>query len=248
MERRLWYLKGCDLFASLTEAEANRLERHAFFRSFPRDSVIYSPNDPGQNVLVLVTGRVKIKDITPDGKETILAFIEEGEMFGELAILDAEPRQDFAEAMVDSKVVLVSREDMLWLMQARPDVALSITKLIGWRRRRIENRLRNVLFLPSRERMIRLLQELVETHGDRQGNRCELRLSLSHQELASLIGVTRETVTTVLGQLQAEGLLAVKRRRIIVKDCDGLVKRCHGEATVFAKDEVSSGNPKKGKV
>ncbi len=101
-------------------------------------------------------------------------------------------------------------------------MSLFITKLIGWRRRRIENRLRNVLFLPSRDRMIRLLHELMEAHGDRAGNRCDLRLALSHKELASLIGVTRETATTTLGHLQAEGLIKAERRRIVIVDCAAL--------------------------
>ena len=237
MERRLWFLKGCDLFENLTLEQAQRLEAHALFRSFKRNSVIYSPSDAGQSVMVLAKGRVKIKDITPDGKETILAFIEEGEMFGELAILDGELRQDFAETVMDSEVVVVPRENLLWLMRTKPDISLFITKLIGWRRRRIENRLRNVLFLPSRDRMIHLLHELMEAHGDRQGNRCELRLALSHQELASLIGVTRETVTTTLGHLQAERLIKAERRRIVIVDCTALEKLAHGEISPEEKQK-----------
>jgi len=245
MERKLWFLKGCDLFENLTPEQAQHLERHALFRSFKRNSLIYTPSDASESVMVLAKGRVKIKDITPDGKETILAFIEEGEMFGELAILDGEPRQDYAQTVVDSEIVVVPRENMLWLMQTKADVSLYITKLIGWRRRRIENRLRNVLFLPSRDRMIRLLHELMEAHGDRQGNRCELRLALSHQELASLIGVTRETVTTTLGHLQAERLIKVERRHIVIVDCVALEILVHGEIQVGKEQEVLPRKAKK---
>jgi CRP-like cAMP-binding protein len=117
---------------------------------------------------------------------------------------------------------MIPREDLLWLMRQRPDLALSITKLFGLRRKRIENRLRNVLFLSSRQRMIRMLRELVESHGERQGNRCTIGLALSHQDLASLIGLTRETVTLVLGQLQEEGLIQLQHRRISVLDCQRL--------------------------
>jgi len=225
MERKLWYLKRCDLFEQLTPEQAARLEGRALIRTFDRRALIYSPTEPGRSVLVLAAGRVKIKDITPDGKETILAFIEEGEIFGELAVLDAGPRQEYAEAVEKSQVLVIPAEDLLWLMGQRPDVALSITKLVGLRRRRIENRLRNVLFLPSRERLVRLLLELAEAHGERYGNQCTIRLPLSHQELASLIGVTRETVTLVLGQLQAERLLDVQRRRITMLDCQRLAQQ-----------------------
>jgi CRP/FNR family cyclic AMP-dependent transcriptional regulator len=224
MESKLWYLKHCDLFERLTPAQAARLERHALMRTFKRHAIIYSPTEPGQSVLVLARGRVKIKDVTPDGKETILAFIEEGELFGELAVLDDQRRDEYAEAVEPSQVLVIPRADLLWLIRQRPDVALSITKLVGWRRRRIENRLRNVLFLSSRERMVRMLLELVESHGEWHGSKCEITLPLSHQDLAGLIGVTRETATLVLGRLRRERLIGVRRRRIVVIDHDRLVE------------------------
>jgi CRP-like cAMP-binding protein len=202
----------------VTAAQAERLERHALIRTFPKHTLVYYPAEPGRSVLVLGKGRIKIKHLTPDGKETILAFIEEGELFGELALVDGEARGEYAEAVVDSQVLLVPRDDVLWLMEQRSDVALSVTKLVGFRRRRIENRLRNVLFLSSRERLARLLLELVQLHGERVGLHYEIRLPLSHQDLAGLIGMTRETVTVVLGQMQAEGLIRIRRRRITVVD------------------------------
>lgn len=230
MEGKLWYLKRCNLFEQLTPEQAERLDRNTLIGAYPRRSLIYAPGEPGQSVLLLAEGRVKIKDITPDGKETILAFIEEGEIFGELAFLDGEDRQEYAEAVEDSQILAIRRQDFLWLMESRPDVALHITKLIGFRRRRIENRLRNVLFLPSRERLLRLLLELIEDHGERHGNRCEIRLPLSHQDLASLIGITREMVSHVLGALQAEGLVQVQRRRITVLDFQKLADQGNGLA------------------
>jgi CRP/FNR family cyclic AMP-dependent transcriptional regulator len=228
MNGKLWYLKRCPLFEQLSAEQARRLDQRAVLHTFKRHAFVYAPTEPGQAVMVLARGRIKIKDITAEGKETILAFIEEGEVFGELALLDGEPRQDYAEAAEDSEVLLLPRGELLWLMSQRPDVALSVTKLIGLRRRRIENRLRNVLFLPSRERMVRLLVELVESHGERRGNRGDIRLPLSHQELASLIGVTRETATIVLGQLQADGLIEVHRRRIGVTDWERLLVETQG--------------------
>jgi CRP-like cAMP-binding protein len=218
MDGNIWYLKRCELFENLSALQAERLERTARLRHFSRRSLVYAPNEAGESVLLLVRGRIKIKDITPDGKEAILAFIEEGEIFGELALMENETRTDYAEVVEDAQVLLIPRDDFLWLMHQRPDIAFSITKLVGLRRKRIENRLRSVLFLSSRERMIRLLSELAEAYGERLGNQCAIRLPLSHQELASLIGVTRETVTVVLGQLQGEGLIQVKRRQIRIMD------------------------------
>jgi CRP-like cAMP-binding protein len=225
MDGSLWYLKKCSLFESLTPQEAERLNRRASVRTFRRRDLVYGPAETAGSVMVVAEGRVKIKDITPDGKETILAFLEEGELFGELALVDGElggPRREYAEAVVDSRVLLVPRDEMLRLLDARPDMAFCLTRLIGLRRRRIESRLRNLLFLPSRDRLIHILLELQESHGGQAGGRCEIRLPLSHQDLAGLIGVTRETVTVLLGRLRADRLVKVQRRRITILDCERL--------------------------
>src|SRR5262249_11056197 len=84
MSEKIWFLKRCSLFEQLTPAECRRLESQAVVRTFHRGEIIYFPSEPGQSVLVLLRGRVKIKAITPEGKETIFAFFEEGELFGEL--------------------------------------------------------------------------------------------------------------------------------------------------------------------
>jgi CRP-like cAMP-binding protein len=218
MGNAIWYLKRCDLFEHLRVEQVERLEKQAQTRTFRARAIIYAPGEPGTSVLVLARGRVKVKALTADGKESILAFIEEGEIFGELALFDTEPRNEYAEAVGVSQVLSLPKSEMLWLMEQQPDLALAVTKIVGLRRRRIENRLRNVLFCSSRERMLRLLLELAQAHGEHDTNRCAIRLPLSHQELAGLIGVSRETVTNILGQLQVEGLVRVERRRITILD------------------------------
>ena len=223
METKIWYLKQCHLFDGLTAAEAARLDQRALVRNHARSDLIYSPTEPGQSIMLLARGRVKIKNLTYDGKETILAFIEEGEVFGELALLEDDLRQDYAEAATACTVLLLPRQELLELMANRPDIALSVTKLIGLRRRRVENRLSNILFLSSRDRMLRLLAELAENYGQWTAGRCQIRLKLSHQDLAGLIGVTRETATLTLTQLRAEGLIQIDRRQITVLHPDRLV-------------------------
>jgi CRP-like cAMP-binding protein len=247
MSDKIWFLKRCDLFERLKPAEAERLERRASMRTFKRGDIVYFPTEPGQSVLLLARGRVKIKDITPDGKETILAFIEEGELFGELALLDSQPRNEYAEAVVDSQVLMIPRDDLLWLMGQQPDLALRVTKLVGLRRRRIENRLRNIMFRPNRERVLLVLAELLESHGQQNGNHWEIRLRLSHQELASLIGATRETVTVTLGQLQLERLIRVERRLIKVLDRNRLLAEANGSPTASVQRPSHAPIPKPSK-
>src|SRR3954454_15912840 len=100
MAGKIWFLKDCELFRRLSAAEKRRLESRAVIRTFPPETFVYFPTDPGQSVLVVARGRIKIKFLNPDGQETILAFVGEGELFGELAILDTQPRNEYAEAVV----------------------------------------------------------------------------------------------------------------------------------------------------
>ncbi len=228
MSETIWILKRCPLFERLGPDECRRLEARSLLRAFGRGQTVYFPAEPGQTVLLLAAGRVKVKTITPDGREAILAFIEPGELFGELALVDGEPRGEYAEAVEPSRVLAVPREEVHWLMARHPEVALSVTKLLGLRLRRIENRLRNTLFRSSRERAAALLLELVERHGERAERGWEIRVRLSHQDLANLIGSTRETVTATLGQLQREGLVEVQRRRIRVLNRAALAAEAAG--------------------
>ena len=231
MTGSIWYLKSCRLFERLGDADAEQLNRHAVVRSFPKKSTIYAPADAGQTVLILVHGRVKIYDLTSEGRETILAYVETGELFGELAALDGQPRREFAEAAEPCELVAIPSTDFTDLLERRGDLALGVTKLVGLRRQRIETRLRNIFFLPSRPRLIRLLIELVDAHGERRGTSHALRFPLSHQEFAGFAGLSRETVTLTLGQLESEGLIAIERRRVMVLHLERL--RQEAEPTLF---------------
>lgn len=244
MNEKIWYLKHCDLFERLNPAEKRRLETRALLRTFHQNEMIYFPTDPGQSVLVLARGGVKIKTLSPDGQEIILAFIGPGELFGELAIVDTRPRNEYAETVEETVVLAIPREDMLWLMERRPELSLHVTRLFGLRRRRIENRLRNILFCSIRERIVALLLELLETHGRPEGNAWKIGVPLSHQDLANLIGATRETVTLTLGQLQDEKFIRIQRRRLTVLDRRRLVaEACKAEIQAGAP----SGTPTKAK-
>ncbi len=214
MSERLWYLKKCDLFQRLSPEQLSVLELRSRMRQIPRGTPIYLPADSADGVLLLAQGRVKIGSYTEDGKQTILAFIEPGEIFGELALMGSEDREEYAEAVEKSTIILISNEMMQQLLADNPAVSLGITKLFGMRRQRIERRLKYLLFRSNRERLVHLLLELAEQYGQPIGDSVDLRIKLSHQDLASIIGSTRETVTVVLGELQAEGLLKLGRRKV----------------------------------
>ena len=217
-----WYLKDCDLFAYLSDHDIRLLESASKTRDFRRGEPIYLPNESADAVLLVVKGRVKICHVTPEGKQSILNFIDTGELFGELSLLGNTERQEFSEAIENCRVVLIPKAAMLNLMANYPNINIGITKLIGSRRQRIERRLRNLLFRSNRERVVHLLIEMAEKYGNRTAEGLELNIKLSHQEMASIIGSTRETVTVMLGQLQSEGMIRIARRRITIKDLQKL--------------------------
>ena len=124
--------------------------------------------------------------------------------------------------MQASTVILIPADQMQRLMQSHPDVSLGLTKLIGLRRRRIERRLKHLLFRSNRERLVHLLLELIEQYGTADPRGVAVGIKLSHQDLASSIGSTRESVTVVLGDMQLARLIKVDRRRIVVLDLEGL--------------------------
>lgn len=216
MNDKFWYLKTCELFERLSPEQCERLEVRARSRKFERNSLIYVPTDASESVLLLTSGRIKIYHLTSDGKQALLAIIDPGEMFGELAMLDAGQREEFAETMEASTVVLIPGEVVQELMEESPQLALGVTKMMGLRRRRVERRLKSLLFRSNRERLVHLLLELVEKYGQSTTEGIRIGIKLSHQDLASIIGSTRETVTVVLGELQTEGSVIVQRRQIIL--------------------------------
>ncbi len=238
MADKVWYLKQVDWLTQLTAEESARLESHAAIRKFKKGEIVYFPHEAGESVLLLAAGRIKLKTVTPDGKEAILAFIEEGELFGELALLDGSPRGEFAEAVADAQIIAVPASELQRVMQNRPDVALGITRLVGLRRRRIQNRLQNILFRSNRERVTHLLLELAESHGVQEGGQWQISLRLSHQDLASLIGATRESVTLILGQLQLEKLIRVRRRQLTILDRARLLAESNGSAPATAAKPI----------
>jgi CRP/FNR family cyclic AMP-dependent transcriptional regulator len=218
MAEHTWYIKNCRLFERLTADQFARLEQRARVRKFPKNSPVYLPSDAADGVFLLAEGRVKLCSMTPDGKQAILAFIEPGELFGELALLEESEREEHAETMTASTLVLLPGDALEQLMNESPQFVLGVTKLIGLRRKRIERRLKSLLFLSIRDRLIHLLLDLVSQYGHESENEIRLSIPLSHQDLASIIGATRETATILLGELQLERLIKLARQRLVIRD------------------------------
>ncbi|MFK7776517.1 MAG: Crp/Fnr family transcriptional regulator [Gimesia sp.] len=217
MDKNFWYLKNCDLFERLSEEQITKVERHSSVRNFGRGNLVYLPTESSDSVFLLLAGRIKLYHITGDGKQAILALIEPGEIFGELAILDDGEREEYAEAMLKSTILRIPGQVIQELMQQHAEVSLGVTKLMGLRRQRVEQRLKSLLFRSNRDRLTYLLLDLAEKYGRFTPQGVLINIKLSHQELASIIGSTRETVTVLLGELQNERSIEIQKRQIILR-------------------------------
>lgn len=222
MVTRFWHIGSCSLFEKLNASQLTSLETRARIRTFDRGSTIYIPNDTPETVFLLADGRVRLCSHTPDGKQIILGFIEPGEIFGELSLLDESPYEERAEAVSQATVVLIPAEVVRSLMEVDAKLSLGITKLLGFRRTRIERRLRSLIFRSNRDRVIQLLLDLCEQYGRSSTNGVEIGIPLSHQDMASIVGTTRESTTLVLGEFQEMGIVRVSRQRVVVLDLSRL--------------------------
>src|SRR6056297_552166 len=227
VQRTIWHLQRCDIFSELSTESLGKIEPRCRARKFPSRTPIYLPTEVADSVLLLTSGMAKICNLTSDGKQSILAFVEPGELFGELAVFERETREEYVETIEASTLVVIPLAAMQELVEQNHRVALSLTKMIGLRRHRIERRLKNLLFLSNREKLVHLLLDLAEQFGVHCSEGIKLRIKLAHQEIANLMGSTRETVTILLGQLKDEGLIEVGRKRILLLDASRLAGQVH---------------------
>ncbi|VAX37141.1 Transcriptional regulator, Crp/Fnr family [hydrothermal vent metagenome] len=224
MDDNFWYLKKSDLFERLTPEQIDRLESRCKAKTFKRGEIVYLPNDLNDLVLLVSSGRVKLYHITSDGKQALLALVDPGELFGELALLGNSKREEYAETMESTTLILIPGKEIRQLMDEHPSVSVGVTRLMGFRMQRIERRLKSILFRSNRERLIHLLLELAEKYGRPTVEGVLLSIKLSHQDLASIIGSTRETVTVVLGELQDEKSISIEKRRITLPNIEQLAE------------------------
>lgn len=221
-QTKLWYLQNIKLFVDMPRDEISAIERMTTMQMVKRRQPIYLPGDPGDKVFLLKTGQVKLSRISDEGKELTIAILNPGDIFGELEVLDDSPRDAMAEALEDTSFCVMRREDFESLLKRRPDLTVKLTKLIGLRLKRIENRVEDLVFKDVPSRLAGLLLQLSQEFGVKEERGLRLRTKVTHQEMANLIGSTRETVTATLGDFKRAGLVELDGHQIIIKNTQGL--------------------------
>lgn len=221
-KRTLWYLKKIPLIAELGAEVIARLAERVELREIRRREVIYLPGDPGGSLFFVNGGRVKISKVTRDGKALTLSYCGPSEIFGETCLVDGGPREEMAEAMENAMVTELDRGDFEKLLQAHSHLGLQMTRLLARRRRDIENKLETLVFRDVTSKLAELLLSLADEYGVDDARGTLVALKITHQELANLIGSTRETVSLTLSQFKKKKLICTEGRKVIISDSESL--------------------------
>jgi len=221
---KYWYLKQIKLFSDLSDEEMKTIETMTRMEFVRKRQIVYIPGDPGNSVYILKEGRIKISRLMEDGRELTLVILEPGEIFGEIDALENTSRDTMASAMDDSSICVIRKDDFEKFLRMRPDIPIRLTKLIGLRLKRIENRIENLLYKDVPSRLARILLDLGDATGFNDNMGVRLNARLTHQELANLIASTRETVSLTLGEFRDKGLIEFDRKEIIIRNKNGLIK------------------------
>ena len=219
---KLWYVKNVNLFHGMSDDQMRMVEERTVMREIRRKEVLYLPGDAGDRIYLLKRGVVKISTLTDDGKEIILALLRPGEVFGEESVLEDAPRDQMAEAYEDALICVITRQDFMGILRAHPEMAFKVTKLVGFRLKTLRNRVEGLLFKGAPARLAQTLLDLARDHGVKDAEGILLPLRLSQQDLANLIGVTRESVNLALADFRERGLVETDGRSLRLRRPDEL--------------------------
>ncbi len=221
-KRALWYLRKIPLLEGLSTEQYRELIGLVEVRELQRRQIVYLPGDPGEHVFFIQGGRIKCSKVSRDGKELTLTYVAAGEFFGELCVLEGQPREEMAEAMKNSIVTLLPRERIRALLEAESHIAFRFIKVIGDRRRAMETKIEHLVFRDVHAKLAALLLELGREYGKETEDGVQIDVKITHQEMANLIGSTRETISLTLAAFKRKELIQLQGRTVVLTDQEGL--------------------------
>lgn len=215
---KTWCMSEVDIFADLSAAEMDAIAAAAPMRTYAAGELLYSPHDPVELLFILKRGRVRIFRVSPEGRALTTAMITPGTIFGDMVLLGQRMYDNFAEALDEAVVCVMSREDVQRFLLSDPRIAARITAILGQRLAEMERRLSDTVFKSVPQR---LAATLITLAGDQRrlgfGPKSST-VALTHEQIAALVGTSRETATKILGDLADRGLIRLARGRITLLD------------------------------
>ena len=215
-------LEKTALFSNLSQPELQMLAARSVRKLFSAGELLFSEGEPCNGLHIIARGKVRIFKTSVGGREQVLAMNMPGESVAELPVFDGGPFPASAVATEETEIAYISRRDFQAYCMDHPEVALKVLEVVGTRLRRLVGIIEELSFTTVRQRLIAVLVKLAQGEGRTTSRGIEIQLPASHQELANQLGTVRELISRNLMRLQAEGLLDVDARQIVVKDIKGL--------------------------
>lgn len=219
---KLWYFENFNILESMSKKEMMEMNDKSTMKHTRQSESIYLPGDASHSIYFLKEGKVKISSYSEEGKAFTHAILGPGELFGEQAIMGDKVQAHVAEATEDALVCSISVKEFERFMEQNPQLNLNVTKLVGFRLKKVRSRMEALWFKKAPDRVKQVLKDLAEEHGRPVGDEVVIELKLTHQDLANLSATTRQTVTTIMNQLEKEGLLDYDRKRILIHEPEKL--------------------------
>lgn len=218
-------LRRAPLFAGLDERSTNELLDKLASVRIRRGETLFHEGASGDKVYVVLTGKMKLTKTSADGRENLLAVIGPGEMFGELSLFDPIPRTSSAAAISDSELAALGHQELRPWITEHPDVAMQLLRALVQRLRRTNEVMADLVFTDVPGRVARQLVDLSRKFGRPSDNGVHVEHELTQEELAQLVGASRETVNKALADFANRGWLRIEPRAVVLLEEDRLARR-----------------------
>ncbi len=218
-------VRSAPLFAALDHEASAALLASMSRVDLPRGEALFAEGDAGDRLFVITAGKIKLGRTSGDGRENLLTVLGPGEMFGELSLFDPGPRTATATAVSDAELVGLGHTDLQAFLTGRPEVARHLLQALARRLRRTNDSLADLVFSDVPGRVAKALLDLSRRFGRQTDAGVLVAHDLTQEELAQLVGASRETVNKALADFASRGWLRLEARAVVLLDVDRLVRR-----------------------
>jgi CRP-like cAMP-binding protein len=218
-------LKNNPLFAVLDPDGAAALRSSLVEIGITKGQALFREGEPGDQMYVILDGKVKLGQTSPDGRESLLAVLGPGEMFGELSLFDPGLRASTATALTDAIVLGLSNEQLMPWLAGRPEVAAALLQALARRLRRTNEAMGDLVFSDVPGRVAKALMDLGEKFGTVTSEGLLVTHDMTQEELAQLVGASRETVNKALADFTQRGWIRLESRQVVILDVERLGRR-----------------------
>ena len=222
-DNSIWFFEETNFINIFCPPKVIALDHQIEHKHYNKGEYVYFVGEPSEYIYIVKEGRVKLGTYLEEGKEMVKTILAPGEVFGELSLTGEENRRDFAIALdAQTTVCPMTIDDMQARMADNQELSLSVFKMIGNRMRKLERRIELLVSKDARTRVVEFLRDIAEEKGKKVGLETMIPNHLKHQDIASLTGTSRQTVTTVLNELKEKNVINFDRRKILIRNMDNL--------------------------